>query len=68
MQRILVPFLLTLLVAGIYFAIGYALFVHVWPRLPAWANVVLVVALALAFVLTPMFLLLKLGNMRPPRT
>lgn len=63
MARLVVPILFALLIGGIYIAAVYAFFAYLWPMLPVWANVLLVIALALAFILSPLFLLLRLGRM-----
>lgn len=68
MRRTLLASLIALLAGGIYIAIVYAFFAYLWPQLPVWANVVLVVVLALGIILSPLFLLLRLGQMQPPQT
>lgn len=65
MRRLLLPMLLALLIGGFYIGIVYLFFAYLWPQLPVWANVVLVIALALAFILSPLLLLLRLGGMEP---
>jgi hypothetical protein len=67
MRRVIAAVLAALLGGAFYIALLYVFFTRLWPLLPVWANVVLVILLALAFILSPLFLLLRLGQMQPPQ-
>lgn len=67
MRRIVVATAAALLGGAFYIVLLYVFFTHFWPLLPIWANIVLVIILALAFILSPLFLLLRLGRMQPPQ-
>jgi hypothetical protein len=67
-MRIALAVVAALLVGALYIALLYGFFAYLWPLLPLWANIVAVVILALGVILSPLFLLLRLGRMQPPPT
>lgn len=65
MRRILPAVAIALVAVAAYVWLLYAFFAYVWPRLPVWANILIVIVLALSVILSPLMLLLRLGRMPP---
>lgn len=65
MRRILPAVAIALVAVAAYVWLLYAFFAYVWPRLPIWANILIVIVLALSVILSPLMLLLRLGRMPP---
>lgn len=64
MPRYALAVVVALLVVAGYVALIYAFFNWVWPQLPVWANIIVVITLAVSFILSPLFVLLRFN--RPP--
>lgn len=67
MRRVAVAVIVAILATAAYAALVYVFFVRVWPLLPVWANILIVIVLALSFITAPMALLLRLGRMPKQR-
>lgn len=63
MRRILPAAAIALAAVAAYIWLLYAFFAYVWPRLPIWANILIVILLALTVVISPLMLLLRFGQM-----
>jgi hypothetical protein len=61
-RRLVAGVIIALIAGAAYVALLYIFFTRIWPLLPVWANIIIVIALAISFVASPMALLLRLGR------